>query len=327
MVNAIRYSFTLRYNTKGETDMNESIIEIKHRLSKIEGLKDYQRELEQRYEEISQKLEVAMHIAEKEQQDVEKLQHASLASLAAWFAKDKEERLVKEEQEAVKAAILVSRLQQDLEITNAELVKCEEEIAQEDALRGALEEMQKQEALQGEHGKEAAELYSQLEQEQLLDKELQEAIAASYVVTDKLRFAVSEMSSASDWGMMDIAGGGMMTSMIKHSHVKEATKKIAQLQQDLLRLQKEVKDVHSIDIAPMEIESWLSTADIFFDNFIFDFMAYSRINKSHEQLKAGLENIIALQDQLLDEKCQCLERQNALHTKIQRLFDEMEQDE
>ena len=48
MVNAIRYSFTLRYNTKGETDMNESIIEIKHRLSKIEGLKDYQRELEQR---------------------------------------------------------------------------------------------------------------------------------------------------------------------------------------------------------------------------------------------------------------------------------------
>ena len=52
MVNAIRYSFTLRYNTKGETDMNESIIEIKHRLSKIEGLKDYQRELEQRYEEI-----------------------------------------------------------------------------------------------------------------------------------------------------------------------------------------------------------------------------------------------------------------------------------
>lgn len=119
----------------------------------------------------------------------------------------------------------------------------------------------------------------------------------------------------------------MMTSMIKHSHVKEASKKIAQLQQDLLRLQKEVKDVHSIDIAPMEIESWLSTADIFFDNFIFDFMAYSRINKSHEQLKAGLENIIALQDQLLDEKCQCLERQNALHTKIQRLFDEMEQDE
>ena len=288
--------------------MNESIIEIKHRLSKIEGLKDYQRELEQRYEEISQKLEVAMHIAEKEQQDVEKLQHASLASLAAWFAKDKEERLVKEEQEAVKAAILVSRLQQDLEITNSE-------------------EIQKHEALQGEHGKEAAELYSQLEQEQLLDKELQEAIAASYVVTDKLRFAVSEMSSASDWGMMDIAGGGMMTSMIKHSHVKEASKKIAQLQQDLLRLQKEVKDVHSIDIAPMEIESWLSTADIFFDNFIFDFMAYSRINKSHEQLKAGLENIIALQDQLLDEKCQCLERQNALHTKIQRLFDEMEQDE
>ena len=82
-----------------------------------------------------------------------------------------------------------------------------------------------------------------------------------------------------------------------------------------------------MDIAPMEIESWLSTADIFFDNFIFDFMAYSRINKSYEQLKAGLENIIALQDQLLDEKCQCLERQNALHTKIQRLFDEMEQDE
>lgn len=306
--------------------MKDKIVELKHQLAKIESLKDYQLELEARYEEMSQKLEVAMQIAEKEQQDVEKLQHISLASLAAWFAKDKEERIVKEEQEAVKAAILVSQLQQDLEVVNAELVKCEETIAQEDALRAALEELQKQEALQGEHGKEAAELYRQLEQEQLLEKELQEAIAASYVVTDKLRSAVSEMSSASDWGIMDIAGGGMMTSLIKQSHVKEASQTIAQLQQDLLRLQKEVKDVHSIAIAPIEMEDWLSTADIFFDNFIFDFMAYSKIKKSYEQLKAGLETITALQDQLLTEKCECLERQNALKTKIQGLFNEMEQD-
>ena len=85
--------------------MNKEIAELKHRLAKIESMKDYQRELEKRFEQNNAKLEVAYAMVKKENKDVEKLKHASFSSIMAWIAKDKEERLIKEEQEALQAAL------------------------------------------------------------------------------------------------------------------------------------------------------------------------------------------------------------------------------
>lgn len=299
--------------------MSDNITKIRHRLAKIESLKSYQEEL---YEQIKQNainLAKAEAIAEKENRDVEKLKHASLSSILAWFAKDKEERLMKEEQEALRAMIHLKQLQEEQIVLQQEQDKINMEIDHEDALREALARLVKQEALKSPQGTRAKELYDQLEKEQLLEKELQEAISASYIVTDSLREAIHELDSASNWGIMDIAGGGMIASMAKHSHVDNAQKRIEEIKQDMRRFQKELHDVSDIELPNVVMERWLSLSDIFFDNFFMDFMVQSKINHHRDQLKDILVQICDLQNFLLDQNNECMERQIDLKEQIETI--------
>lgn len=296
--------------------MNEKITALKHRLHKIESLKDYQVELQQRIDENDAKLMIAYEILKKENKDVEKLQHASLSNVIAWFSHDKEERLAKEEREALQASIQVKQLQEEVEVLQRKLEECTQEIDQEDAIQEALYRLQMEDTMQGEQVKQ---LYQRLEKEQLMEKELMEAIEAGYVVIDQLKSAVKEMENASTWGTIDMFGGGMMSSMIKHSHIDSAQKKVAELSENLHRFQKEVHDVKQVELPDVSIEGWLSGADIFFDNMIFDIMAQSKIDKNLKALRDCLFSITALQDQLLNEQYDCVNRQNELKQALNKL--------
>ena len=299
--------------------MNEKITALKHRLHKIESLKDYQVELQQRIDENDAKLLIAYEILKKENRDVEKLQHASLSNVIAWFSHDKEERLAKEEREALQASIQVQQLQEEAEVLQRKLEECTQEIEQEDAIREALYRLQMEDTMHGEHSEQAKELYHRLEKEQLMEKELMEAIEAGYVVTDQLKAAVKEMENASTWGTIDMFGGGMMSSIIKHSHIDGAQKKIAELSENLHRFQKEVNDVKQVELPDVSIEGWLSGADIFFDNMFFDIMAQSKIDKNLKALRDCLSTITSLQDQLLNEQYACVNRQNELKQALAKL--------
>ena len=300
--------------------MNEQITDIKHRLAKIETMKDYQRTLEKQRKENSTKLNAAYIQWEKENKDVEKLKHASLSSLIAWFAKDKEERLMKEEQEALKAMLVLRQLQEENEAITKDLIHCEEEIAQEDALRETLHRLQMEEALKGPMKKEVQQYAEELQQLQMLEKELQEALEASYPLTDQLQKAVDELGSASSWGIYDVFAGGMVSSMIKHSHIDHAQEAIAQIQQDMRRFQKELKDISMIELPNVQMEEWLKFSDIFFDNALFDFMALSQINDNEKSLITALASITDIQNELLDKHCACLEKQLTLKKKLERWY-------
>ena len=83
-------------------------------LQKIESDKLYLEECIERLHEVESALRQAEKQLKKETRDVEKLNTASVASILAFFAKDKEERLVKEEQEALQAALHVRQLHEML---------------------------------------------------------------------------------------------------------------------------------------------------------------------------------------------------------------------
>ena len=93
--------------------MKKDIVELRHQLQKIESDKLYLEECIERLHEVESALRQAEKQLKKETRDVEKLNTASVASILAFFAKDKEERLVKEEQEALQAALHVRQLQEN----------------------------------------------------------------------------------------------------------------------------------------------------------------------------------------------------------------------
>lgn len=283
------------------------IVELKHKLHKIESAKRYIIEIGNRIKENEEKLEKAEEQLRKENKDVEKLKSASLTNVIAWFKKDKEERLSKEENEAMRAAVYVKQLEEEHRSLIREHTIYSELLTQEGSVIEQLEKLQLEAMSSSAEKQELLTLRSQVEEEELLLKELKEAIEAGYDVLAKLDTVLKELSSAQGWGMYDIVAGGMVSSLVKHSHIDKAQERLADLQNDILRFQKEVQDVSEIASIQIAISTGMRFIDVGFDNAFVDFMVQSKINASIEHVQLIHDKIMTVQKELLEKRTICKE--------------------
>lgn len=283
------------------------IVELKHKLHKIESAKRYIIEIGNRIKENEEKLEKAEEQLRKENKDVEKLKSASLTNVIAWFKKDKEERLSKEENEAMRAAVYVKQLEEEHRSLIREHTMYSELLTQEAFVLEQLEKLQLEAMSSSAEKRELLTLRSQVEEEELLLKELEEAIEAGYDVLAKLDTVLKELSSAQGWGMYDIVAGGMVSSLVKHSHIDKAQERLADLQNDILRFQKEVQDVSEIASIQIAISTGMRFIDVGFDNAFVDFMVQSKINASIEHVQLIHDKIMTVQKELLEKRTICKE--------------------
>ena len=92
----------------------------------------------------------------------------------------------------------------------------------------------------------------------IIRKEMEEAVRAGEHALYSLRSAQEKLNSASNWGVFDMFGGGLFSTMIKRSKMEEAQGLMETAKSDLTRFKKELKDVNiSLDLR-MEIGSFLS---------------------------------------------------------------------
>lgn len=114
--------------------------------------------------------------------------------------------------------------------------------------------------------------------------EIREAIAAGEKALNSLYLAQEKLKSARSWGMFDLFGGGLLSDMIKHSKMNDASKYMEEAKRQLQIFQKELKETKlSVDLR-MEVSSFLSFADFFFDGLIADYMVQSKISSAREQV-------------------------------------------
>ncbi len=122
-------------------------------------------------------------------------------------------------------------------------------------------------------------------------REVREAKAAGERALESLRDARERMESAGRWGVWDMVGGGLFTSLIKHSRLDEAQALMEGARADLEAFQRELRDIH----VPMEfgvhIGGFLNFADFFFDNFFVDWMVQNKIGEAKEQLEDAIQNV------------------------------------
>ena len=130
---------------------------------------------------------------------------------------------------------------------------------------------------------------------ELMRKEMNEAIQAGERALNSLRIAQSQLKSAGNWGLFDMFGGGLFSSMIKHSKMNDATRYMEDAKRNLLIFQRELKDVNIPMNLRMEVGSFLSFADFFFDGFVADYLVQSKISEAREQVEDAIcmvENIL-----------------------------------
>lgn len=122
-------------------------------------------------------------------------------------------------------------------------------------------------------------------------REVNEAIQAGSQALASLRQAKECLDSAGNWGILDMLGGGLISTFVKHSKMNDAESLIEQARRDLKRFQRELKDVDTIADFHIETGDFLAFADYFFDGLIADWLMQSRINDAKRQVDSAIQNV------------------------------------
>ena len=128
-----------------------------------------------------------------------------------------------------------------------------------------------------------------------IEKEKREAIEAGYRALDSLHAAEKNLNSAKNWGMVDMFGGGFLSTMLKHSKIDQAKQNMEQTKYDLRNFSRELNDVNMACNLNIDTGDFLSFADYFFDGFVVDWVVQDRINNAKRQVEEAIrrtENIV-----------------------------------
>ncbi len=129
-------------------------------------------------------------------------------------------------------------------------------------------------------------------------REINEAIQAGQEALTCLNEARDCLNSAGNWGIVDLLGGGFLTTMIKRSRMKDADNLVQQARGALKRFQRELMDVEDIPELHIETGDFLTFADYFFDGIIADWLVQSKINDSKRQVENAIRKVSYILGQL-----------------------------
>ena len=122
------------------------------------------------------------------------------------------------------------------------------------------------------------------------NKEIQEAIDAGEEALRSLYDAKKYLISAGNWGIVDILGGGLITDLIKHSKIQDASRCIDRARYDLRRFSKELDDIDEY-ISDVNVGDFLTFADFFFDGFIADIFMQNKISDAKNQVDQAINRV------------------------------------
>lgn len=132
------------------------------------------------------------------------------------------------------------------------------------------------------------------------EKEKREAADAGNRALRSLKAAQENLSSAKNWGIWDMLGGGFISTMAKHSKMDRAKENLAKARSDLKSFSRELQDVNMACHLDIETGDFLSFADWFFDGFVVDWMVQDRINQASRQVEEAIYRVETILRQLQD---------------------------
>lgn len=266
--------------------------------SRLRELRRTLRELDRRSKDISARVR-------REVKDVDRLEGATFASAYHSILGDKPEALAKERGEALHARELHDRVRAQMFALDAEKrallsrVKALEGV--EDRLSEHCEGLERdlaardpvlRTALDALRSREVG-FHSRLTR-------LDTACAAADKAKSALDTVIEALSTANGWGQIDVLGGGLLTTAIKHQHIDRARSNLARAESALRELNRRLDDAGDEDTGStseaslektdarigLDIGGCLSLADYFLDGFIVDWTVQSRIHAALDRMRA-----------------------------------------
>lgn len=286
--------------------VQEKVFEKKRLEAKLSVLRSQSRSLELRVAELKRELE-------SQQEDVLRLERVTLSAIFYSLIGKKEERLDKEKQESYGAKLkydtaaleqrqVCSQIQ-DMEEQLRELAGIENRYTQ--LLQEKTQEIRNSGTPQAE---ELLQLERRITEKQSQKKEISEAIFAGNQAMNTMNEILTDLNDAEGWGIWDLAGGGLMSDLVKHNCLDEAQENVQKLQGELLRFKTELADVSVDAQLQVRVDGFLRFADYFFDGLFADWTVLDHINESQgevtkvqSQIRQLLSNLTAMLNGINEE--------------------------
>ena len=128
--------------------------------------------------------------------------------------------------------------------------------------------------------------------------EIREAIDAADAALKHLGNAADMLDDAGRWGIVDMLGGGLITTLLKHRKISDAQDEIDEAKRALRIFVKELDDVDEATGLNVELGSGLQFADIFFDGVLADWIAQNKIDRAKQQVADAMRQVYAVRSQL-----------------------------
>lgn len=228
-------------------------------------------------------------IRSREERDVERLEGGSLTALFYGMTGKKPEKLDKEQREAYEAAVRHDTVLGELETMDYEIQQLESRKRSMNELENRLESAirERKEWLKANCPEKAQDILDAEARIASLSgqlKEITEALDAGKSAKQTTEAIKKSLKSAEGWGTWDVLGGGLMTTMVKHSHLDEAQNQVNVLQQRLRTFRTELVDVSFDSDIQIQIDGFLRFADYFWDGIFSDWMVLGKIHDSQNQV-------------------------------------------
>lgn len=128
--------------------------------------------------------------------------------------------------------------------------------------------------------------------------EIREAIDAADAALKHLGNAADMLDDAGRWGIVDMLGGGLITTLLKHRKISDAQDEIDAAKRALRIFVEELDDVDEATGLNVELGSGLQFADIFFDGVLADWIAQNKIDRAKQQVADAIRQVYAVRSQL-----------------------------
>lgn len=262
---------------------------------------------------------------QRENEDVDSLEGLSLVALFYTVLGGREAQLEKERQ-----GVLAAKLRFDVAAHTVQALKREVRQRQDQLRAFAGVETEYEQALEARAQSlkiaktpDAAELETLEARAAQLHEEarsLHDAVLAGEQALEALDDLKAALSSAENWGVWDMFGGGLLVTHAKHSRINDARQIAHHAQQYLRRLQTELEELNQTADLQVNTGTLLSFADYFIDGLLADWIIQSRIHHSKQQVEQTSTNVQQLLTILRGRQRSSTEqRSNALEQRRQLL--------
>ncbi len=264
------------------TEMNRELARLSSDTERARKLEAMISDLKRQLERLKNQEALLSQQWEKENKNFERISESGLSSFIYTLLGTREERIDKEEREALAAKLKLEQCRSQIRTIEDRRAQMEQEYSEKKESEFKYKQLlqKKKDMILSEHSDRAEQIFNlqkELSACEARAKEIDEAILAGNNVMNAIRRMIDHLDSAEGWSTWDLLGGGLLSDFEKHSHIDEANISSGEVNRLLSNFHSELADLQINTNQGVEIDDFLKFTDFFFDDFISDWMVRSKI--------------------------------------------------